>query len=376
MAEINPPAWQQAGSYPARTDRLSVITPGLYPGMAADESFPLRSRGGVRPSYQNAQMKVRAAPTPNMTVIVSAGWCWVDNRDSSGYGAYTCVNDADEILTVQPAGGVGQYRKDTVVAAVYDAETAGAVNEWRLEVIQGPYAASAGATVRGTLPPNCEVLADIAIAPSQATVAAGNITDVRRFAQPWGPVPLMSSADLDRPAVGQLRYRMDTDEWRYGKQDGTSGTLQRALPGAWTPWTPTWTTDDGIAIPSYGNATVNAYAVKIGRTTFANFEIIFGTTTNFGSGASAAHNWLFGLPYASARADQSIGFAELNNGTVGGRGLARCRINPALTAIYLDLSTGRVDGATWSGGVIDGVSPWTWASGYSIRGSVQYEAAS
>ena len=125
MAEINPPAWMQAGSYPARTDRLILSALLAYPGFLVDESTPTRIRQGVKPSYQQQQLKVRAAPTPTMTVIVSAGFCFIDNHDSGGLGTYVCVNDADKTLTVQPAGGAGQYRKDCVVASVYDAETAG-----------------------------------------------------------------------------------------------------------------------------------------------------------------------------------------------------------------------------------------------------------
>ncbi|MBL1107346.1 hypothetical protein JK361_22530 [Streptomyces sp. 5-8] len=191
-----------------------------------DEAFPVRIRQGVKPSYQNQQLKVRPAATPNMTVIVSGGICYIDQHDTGGQGAYVCANDADVTLTVQPAGGAGQYRKDTVVASVYDAEYAGSANEWRLEVIQGPYAASAGATVRGTLPPNAQILADIALGPSQTSVSAANITDVRQFTVgSGGIVPVSSSADLARPHPGQLRYRMDTDTWVYGKTDGTTATL-------------------------------------------------------------------------------------------------------------------------------------------------------
>ncbi|MET9098292.1 hypothetical protein [Streptomyces antibioticus] len=226
MATINPPAWMQAGSYPARNDRLSSSLFGTYPGFSADEAFPLRTRSGVKPSYQNQQLKVRAAGTPNMTVIVSGGMAYVDSRDTGGSGLYACANDADVTLTVAAAGGAGQYRKDTVVASVYDAEYAGAANEWRLEVIQGPYAASAGATVRGTLPTNSVPLADIALAPSQTSVANGNITDVRVFTvAAGGIVPLTASTDMARPAPGEVRYRTDTDTFVYGKLDGSTAPL-------------------------------------------------------------------------------------------------------------------------------------------------------
>src|SRR3954454_21519023 len=102
----------QAGSYSARADRLLLASLRGYPGFAADEATPLRIRQGVKPSYTQYQMKVRAAGTPNMTVIVSAGFCWIDNHDLAGYGAYACVNDADYTLTVPAAGGAGQFRKD------------------------------------------------------------------------------------------------------------------------------------------------------------------------------------------------------------------------------------------------------------------------
>lgn len=225
MAAINPPAWLQAGSYPARTDRLSAITASLYySGFAVDEATPLRPRAGVRPSYQNYQLKVRAAATPNMTVIVSAGIAWVDNHDVNGYGTYVMVNDADVTLNVNPAGGAGQFRKDSVGFTLYDAETAGAANECRLEIIQGPYAASAGATVRGTIPPNMVVLADLAIAPSQTSVATGNISDVRNYTVGLGGIaPIPSAVAPDHPAPGQIWYEPDLDRFRYGKSAGTIG---------------------------------------------------------------------------------------------------------------------------------------------------------
>ncbi|MEV6313357.1 hypothetical protein AB0M10_32810 [Streptomyces sp. NPDC051840] len=226
MAEINPPAWMQAGSYPARTDRLTISALLGYPGFLVDESTPTRIRQGVKPSYQQQQMKVRAAATPNMTVIVSAGFAFVDQHDTGGLGTYVCVNDADKTLTVQPAGGAGQYRKDAVVASVYDAETAGAANEWRLEIIQGTYAASAGAAARPSLPSNCVLLADLSIGPSQTSVATANIADVRNFAVAAGGVlPVSSSAAPNRPHPGQVLYLTNTDTFVYGKQDGTTANL-------------------------------------------------------------------------------------------------------------------------------------------------------
>lgn len=227
MTAINPPPWLQAGSYPARNDRLAVTSLLGYPGFLVDEATPMRIRQGVRPSYTNQQLKVRAAATPNMTVIVSAGMAYIDQHETGGVGTYVCVNDADVTLTVAPAGGAGQFRKDTVVASVYDAEYSGSSNEWRLEVIQGPYAASAGATVRGSLPANAQILADLAIAPSQTSVAAGNITDVRQFSTSLGGIlPVPSASAPNRPHPGQMLYLTDTDALTIGQLAGTSRQLR------------------------------------------------------------------------------------------------------------------------------------------------------
>lgn len=226
MAVINPPAWMQAGSYPARTDRLAISALLGYPGFLVDEATPLRIRQGVKPSYTGQQLKARAAGTPNMTVLVSAGFCVIDNHDSGGAGTYVCVNDSDVTLTITPAGGAGQFRKDAVVASVYDAETAGVLSEWRLEVIQGAYAASAGAAVRPTVPSNAQLIADVAVGASVTSVSAANITDTRQFTTSLGGIlPVASSAMPNRPHPGQVMYQTNTDTFMYGKQDGSTAAL-------------------------------------------------------------------------------------------------------------------------------------------------------
>ncbi|MFF1839969.1 hypothetical protein ACFVXE_38365 [Streptomyces sp. NPDC058231] len=245
----------QAGSYPARTDRLVIASLMGYPGFLIDEATPLRIRQGVRPSYTNQQMKVRAAPTPNMTVIVSAGMAYVDNHDAGGAGTYVCVNDADVTLSIAPAGGAGQFRKDCVIASVYDAGTAGSASEWRLEVIQGTYAASAGAAVRPSLPPNAQILADVSVGASVTSIAAGNISDVRQFTVGLGGVLSVSSAAApNRPHPGQTMYLTDTDVFRYGKIDGSTGTVTPDQNIPWiTPAVGTGYTTGGTTAGSPGN---------------------------------------------------------------------------------------------------------------------------
>jgi hypothetical protein len=226
MAFISPPAWQQAGTYAARTDRLSVLSALLgYPGFASDEATPLRVRTGVKPSYQAYQLKVSAQGTPNMSVALSAGFGFVENKDIAGYGAYTVVNDAPINLTIAASSG-SQFRKDTIVVQVLDAETLGVVNSATAVVVQGPYAATAGATVRGTIPPNSLVLADVAVDAGVTSIIAGKITDVRSYQVASGGIlPVLSTAVPDHPAPGQVMYATDSDTFLYGTTAGTTKAL-------------------------------------------------------------------------------------------------------------------------------------------------------
>lgn len=328
MAVINPPAWQQAPSYPARNDRLALSGLLGYPGNSADEASPMRVRSGVKPSYQQYQLKVRAAGTPNMTVIVSGGFVVVDQRDTGGQGVYVCANDGDATLNVAAAGGAGQFRKDCVVASVYDAEYVGAVSEWRLEVIQGPYAASAGATVRGALPPNCVPLADLAIGPSQTSVAAGNITDVRVYAVASGGIlPVASSATPARPHPGQVFYQANTDTFMYGT---AAGALAALVPKA-TAWAPIVLSGAWAATGLAGDGPPSARITHDGALQLSG--LMTGVAVNPGANASVGTipaalipsmtYWVRGLAttsvaqnYARIAVNPTTGAIVLTNGSV------------------------------------------------------------
>jgi hypothetical protein len=374
VAVINPPAWQQAGSYPARNDRLALSALLAYPGNASDEASPLRIRPGVKPSYQNYQLKVRAAATPNMTVIVSGGICFVDQRETGGSGAYICANDGDVTLNIAPAGGAGQYRKDTVVASVYDAEYSGSLSQWQLEVIQGPYAASAGATVRGTLPANCVVLADIALAPSQSSVSAANITDVRTYGCAIGGVLPVSSASVPaRPHPGQVFYYTDTDRLMYGTSAGTLSEVQKA-PGAWTSWTPTWSTSTGLRTPVFGNAVIDCRYTKIGRTVLLYMDITMGSTTTYGTSPTNADNWQFSLPFTAAVPGAPIGKASLEPGHSARASTALAQVNTSGTTLSLYMDGPRIDLSATASGVVDSITPFVWGSGMRFTVNGAYEA--
>ncbi|MFF7130408.1 hypothetical protein [Streptomyces sp. NPDC008240] len=147
--------------------------------------------------------------------------------------------------------------------------------------------------------------------------------------------------------------------------------------GAWTSWTPTWTTSSGAATPSYGNATVDCKYVRIGRTIIFRFDITFGSTTNFGTSPGTGDNWLFSLPVTpAAAAGSSICMMALRQSNAAAL-MARARIASTGTDMILSINSARVDaGAITNTGDVDSVSPWTWASSNELHAVGQYEAAS
>ena len=179
---------------------------------------------------------------------------------------------------------------------------------------------------------------------------------------------------------------MPYEPWQPG-MNLTAGRL-RSISPTWQDWTPVWTTSTGVNTPSFGNAALACRYALSATSCWGTFEVIFGSTNNFGGGGSS-DNWRFSLPVAAASTVSAIGFAELNKST-SKRHMARMRLTT--TSVFeLELNTGApdgldtgADGATGGGkGLIDAASPWssgvagtTWASGYAIRGTFQYETAS
>lgn len=154
---------------------------------------------------------------------------------------------------------------------------------------------------------------------------------------------------------------------------GNSGSANYPSTG-WTAFTPTWTTSTGNNLPSYGNATLNCDWIRAGRSITARYEIVFGTTTNFGAAPGTGDNWRFSLPVTASATHQVNGWFELNQST-GARCIARSRFTTT-GVTELEISSGRPDGtAITNTGVADSLSPWTWASGNSVRGQITYEAA-
>lgn len=173
-------------------------------------------------------------------------------------------------------------------------------------------------------------------------------------------------------------------------QPGMNITVDRLLSisPTWQDWTPTWTTTTGLATPAFGNAALTCRYAVSARTCWGHFNVVFGSTTNFGTTPTNGDNWQFSLPVAGASVQEAIGYGTITK-TTSKRHVVRFRMLTA-TQFGLEIDSGApdgldttADGATGGGkGLADSMSPWssgsagtTWATGYAVRGTFCYETA-
>lgn len=202
MAPVNPPAWLQAGTYPARLDRLTLG--GLmHPGSGG----ALVGRGGVKPISGSTGLRVIQRPTPDMQVRVQPGTCYVPATSTLG-GVYICHNDADYDVQLDPAHAT-LPRKDLVYARVADAaDDTGAANEFQIDRVTGTPASS---PVRPAAPTQAVLLGEVAVAAADSSIVTADITDLRTYSTPLGGLlPVRSAADIPAdPYPGMSIYRLD-----------------------------------------------------------------------------------------------------------------------------------------------------------------------
>lgn len=200
-------------------------------------------------------------------------------------------------------------------------------------------------------------------------VGADTVERWRAYAdgrQEWGPGGATArDTTLYRNAAGELKT--DTALTVLGALSAGNMAL-----GAWTSWTPAWSTTTGVHTPGYGNAVVTGGSVKLGRLLICTVGIAFGSSTTFGSGATTADNWSFSIPGGAsasatfAGAKTICGFGRITQ-TTGATIPVAVRVDANATTFTLDTSGGRQDGTSITNtGIVDALTPWTWVSGNEI----------
>jgi hypothetical protein len=145
-----------------------------------------------------------------------------------------------------------------------------------------------------------------------------------------------------------------------------------AMTPLWSAWTPTWTAVSGS--PAYGNATVDCKYAQSADTVFFEMEITFGSTTTYGDALNTA-NWSFSLPVTASETQLIAGMGEIQDGTAVERWPVRARI-ATTTTFQVELSGRNYnDTANANNGIVDAVTPMTWASTDRILLHGHYQAA-
>lgn len=215
MTVVNPPAWLQQGTYPARTDRLVTASLVATSGRCS-----------------SSDLIVTQSATPGMRVTVSAGSAWILGTSVSYQGAYNIVNDGAIDVTIAASSTLNP-RKDLIIARVQDAAISGAVNLGSIEVVTGTAAAS---PVLPTQPSNSIVLAVVTVAANASAIVTANIDRTMAlvatlFSEMTNDTVVCTSST--RP-TGNSRYRgvriLETDTLREWMWNGTSWSYRGGGP--------------------------------------------------------------------------------------------------------------------------------------------------
>lgn len=274
MAPVNPPAWQQAGSYPARLDRLTIaglLTPNYSKG-------PLVGRSGVKPTGGYTGLQAGPRSPADMYVTVQPGSCFIAATSVLG-GSYECHNDGSYDVLISAAHAT-LSRADLVVARVYDAiDDAGSRNEFAIEVITGTPAVT---PVLPSAPLGSIPLASVNVPPGAVSLPAANIADMRQYAVALGGVlPVASQNQRDaitQPYAGMQIYRRDV-----GWNEMYTGSVWLPVPYASDSGWVTWPYASGFKASGAIGSSPGYRVRQIGGSTRIRLRGAFGNSsdTNF-----------------------------------------------------------------------------------------------
>lgn len=197
------PIFLQAGSHPAEETRLMLggllgaATGSFSGGVAASDP----AHGVVR----STDLAVSQNGTPNMTVNVAAGGCFIRGTLSANQGAYHLWNDGTINVGISTSNPTNP-RRDLICAVVKDSYYSGSEDSASIVVVTGTAAAS---PVDPTPPANALVLARVAVAANASSITTANITDLRPLASVRDQVPAFASSTdrataIPSPYTGQL----------------------------------------------------------------------------------------------------------------------------------------------------------------------------
>jgi hypothetical protein len=295
MAEVNPPGWMQNRTdHTARIDRMIKSTVVQTPGIVSPGDLAVSQNG-----------------SPNMSVNVGGGACYIAGTESTNQGVYYALNEGAVNLTIAAAHATLD-RIDLVVAKVQDSFYSGATNAWSLAVVTGT--AGSGAP---SAPANSLTLAQVAVAHGVSTIVNANITTMSPLAVVGGVDRMTQATTFPAPFVGAMR--VDSNEasgpahvslWSGGSFKQMSLNIP-PVQRIYTAGSYTWNKPDnllGVHVRVWG---AGGGGGGRGATTSGNISLGGG-----GGGGGYAEGW---IPASSLPASVAV---AVGTGGAGGNGTA------------------------------------------------------
>lgn len=196
MAILNPPAYLQAGTYPASSDRLHQTSARFIPTTLSTSD--VAARGGVLPGQGARNF---SSSMTNWDVTIGKGVAVVENTFTAQGGDYEALNTASQVLTVT-ASSPTTNRIDIIGIRIQDAFYTGAINSGDLAVVQGT--AVAGTPADPALPSSFLPLWRVTV---NAGTTTGILADLRKRTNIMGAVyqPFTNQLPDVGTVVGELQ---------------------------------------------------------------------------------------------------------------------------------------------------------------------------
>lgn len=313
MTVVNPPAWLQQGTYPARTDRLvmgSVVS----------------SSGRVSAS----DMIVTQSSTPGMRVTVSAGKAWILGTSVSYQGVYNLVNDGPIDVNIAASSTINP-RKDIIVGRIQDAAVSGSTNLGSIEVITGTASSS---PVTPTVPANSIVLAEVLVAANASAIVTANIDRTMAPVAAFFSEMVKSTVvctSTTRPTGSQQYVGLsifETDTLREWMWTGSNWSYRGGGPGPSAGV-------GGTAALAWGNTSGLVYnmAPLAGFFDTAYYSFVNGTNTSTGDRIKVTQSGRYAVQIAVFTDKVGAYYAE-----------ARPRFNPSSVPLFAHQADGNAGG--------------------------------
>lgn len=338
---------------------------GIAGSTNSAEDFRLSAGGLFVPaSAINDRSGVTSVPTltgtGSLTANVGPFSCLIDGTSNSLQGSYWVAQDAATGITI--GTGSSQARIDLISMQIQDnAYDGSGFQRAQLVVTAGT---PSGSPAVPAAPANSISLWTLPVPALASSVTFSTATAVFPYtATVGGIVPVRNATDQPAAANGvQYRHRLDVTAAAgstsplESSTDGTTWTSVYSPPGAWTPYTPVWTSS-GTAPATVNGSLVGFYA-KVGRLVTAKIAMYSGSSTTFGTGY-----YSFSLPFPAAVTSVPAGlFAHTG----------RWVLSASASAYYGNIATilqstpGVVNGvADGSGSFFGATIPATWVASTS-----------